>query len=155
MTPTSPKKTRGGALADELRELGVMRRDMQRRAAHSGGIAGGLVVLSVLDRLGAARVSQVAEELQVDLSVASRQVANLAAAGYIERIPDPRDGRSRKLELTTAGKRALRTARGRSTEILDRATAHWTSTEIEGLVGGLRRLREDYLLASLEDQSGL
>ena len=151
MTPTSPNRTRGGALAEELRELGAMRRDLQRRAALDG-VPGGLVVLSVLNRLGPARVSQVAEELQVDLSVASRQVANLDAAGYIKRIPDPRDGRSRKLELTAAGKRALRAARRRSTEILDRATAHWTSAEIESLVGGLRRLREDYLLAALEDQ---
>ena len=75
-------------------------------------------------------LSQLAEELQVDLSVASRQVAGLHAAGYVKRIPDPRDGRSQNLELTGAGKRALRKAQERSAEVLDRATERWTEAEI-------------------------
>jgi DNA-binding MarR family transcriptional regulator len=151
MAATPSKATHGKALVDELRELGGMRRDLQRRVA-VGGVAGGLVALSALDRLGAARVSQVADELQVDLSVASRQVANLHAAGYVKRIPDPRDGRSQRLQLTRAGKRALRKAQERGVEILDRATQRWTEAEVETLVAGLRRLRQDYLLASLEDE---
>ena len=151
MTITPSKPTHGTALVNELRELGGLRRDLQRRAA-LGGVAGGVVALSALDRLGAARVSQVADELQVDLSVASRQVAALHAAGYVKRIPDPRDGRSQKLKLTGAGKRALRKAQERSAEVLDRATERWTDAEIESLVAGLRRLRQDYLLASLDDE---
>jgi DNA-binding MarR family transcriptional regulator len=150
MTVTPPKPTHGKALVNELRELGGIRRDLQRRAA-LGGVAG-IVALSALDRLGAARVSQVADELQVDLSVASRQVAALHTAGYVKRIPDPRDGRSQKLKLTGAGKRALRKAQERSAEVLDRATERWTDAEIESLVAGLRRLRQDYLLASLDDE---
>jgi DNA-binding MarR family transcriptional regulator len=150
MTLTPSKTTHGRALVDELRELGAMRRDLQRRAALGG--AGGLVALAAVDRLGAARVSQVAEELQVDLSVASRQVANLHAAGYVKRIPDPRDRRSQKLEVTGAGKRALRKAQQQGVEILDRATARWSEVEIESLVAGLRRLRQDYLLVSLDDE---
>ena len=144
-------KNHGRALIDELREVGALRRDLQRRAAQDG-VAGGLVALSALDRLGPARVSQVADELRVDLSVASRQVATLQRAGYVKRIPDPRDGRSQNLKLTAAGKRALRNAQQRGIEVLDRATAHWTDAEVETLVASLRRLREDYLLASLEDQ---
>jgi DNA-binding MarR family transcriptional regulator len=150
MTTTRSKPTHGTALLNELRELGGIRRDLQRRAA-LGGVAGGVVALSALDRLGAARVSQVADELQVDLSVASRQVAGLHAAGYVKRIPDPRDGRSQRLELTGAGKRALRKAQKGSVEVLDRATEHWTEAEIQSLVAGLRRLRRDYLLVSLDE----
>jgi DNA-binding MarR family transcriptional regulator len=151
MTVTPTKPSHGTALVNELRELGGVRRDLQRRAA-LGGVAGGIVALSALDRLGAARVSQVADELQVDLSVASRQVAGLDAAGYVKRIPDPRDGRSQKLQLTRAGKRALRKAQERSVEVLDRATEGWTEAEIQSLVAGLRRLRRDYLLVSLDDE---
>jgi DNA-binding MarR family transcriptional regulator len=144
-------KNHGRALIEELREVGALRRDLQRRAAQDG-VAGGLVALSALDRLGPARVSQVADDLRVDLSVASRQVAALQRAGYVKRIPDPRDGRSQNLKLTAAGKRALRRAQQRGIEVLDRATRRWTDAEVETLVAGLRRLREDYLLASLEDQ---
>jgi DNA-binding MarR family transcriptional regulator len=151
MEVVPPNTTHGKALVDELRELGGLRRNLQRRAA-GGAVAGNLVALSVLDRLGAVRVSQVADELQVDLSVASRQVAALHAAGYVKRIPDPRDGRSQKLKLTGAGKRALRKAQERGVAILDRATQRWTEAEIETLVAGLRRLRQDYLLVSLEDE---
>lgn len=147
MAIATSKSTHGTALLHELRELGGMRRDLQRRAA-LGGVAGGVVALAALDRLGAARLSQLAEELQVDLSVASRQVAGLHAAGYVKRIPDPRDGRSQNLELTGAGKRALRKAQERSAEVLDRATERWTEAEIESLVAGLERLRRDYLRAT-------
>jgi DNA-binding MarR family transcriptional regulator len=148
---TTPSHTaHGRALLDELRELGALRRDLQRRAA-LGGVAGGLLALSALDRLGPARVSQVADELQVDLSVASRQVAALHAAGYATRVPDPQDGRSQKVKLTVAGKRALRRAQERSVEVLDRATSGWTDADVDSLVSSLRRLRHDYLLASLEE----
>lgn len=150
MATASLHTTHGRALLDELRELGGLRRDLQRRAA-LGGVAGGLVALSALDRLGPARVSQVADELQVDLSVASRQVAALHTAGYVKRIPDPKDGRSQKVQLTAAGRRALRKAQERSVEALDRATRGWTDAEVDSLVSGLRRLRHDYLLGSLEE----
>lgn len=151
MTITPSKSTHGAALVHELRELGAIRRDLQRRAA-LGGVGGGVVALAALDRLGPARVSQLADELQVDLSVASRQVTGLHAAGHVKRIPDPRDGRSQKLELTAAGKRALRKAQERSAEVLDRATERWTEAEIQSLVAGLRRLRRDYLLVSLDGE---
>ncbi len=150
MATTSPHTTHGRALLDELRELGALRRDLQRRAA-LGGVAGGVVALAALDRLGPARVSQVADELQVDLSVASRQVAALHAAGYVTRVPDPQDGRSQKVKLTAAGKRALRKAQERSVAVLDRATRGWTDAEVDALVSGLRRLRHDYVLGSLQD----
>jgi DNA-binding MarR family transcriptional regulator len=150
MATTSSHTTHGRALLDELRELGALRRDLQRRAA-LGGVAGGLVALAALDRLGPARVSQVADELQVDLSVASRQVTALHTAGYVTRVPDPQDGRSQKLRLTGAGKRALRKAQERSVEVLDQATRGWTDAEVDSLVTGLRRLRHDYLLGSLEE----
>jgi DNA-binding MarR family transcriptional regulator len=107
-------------------------------------VAGGLPALAALDRLGPARVSQVADELQIDLSVASRQVAGLDAAGYVKRIPNPSDGRSQNVELTAAGKRALRRAQQRSVEVLDRATEGWTEAEVDSLVAGLERLRHDY-----------
>ena len=144
MSTTTPHTTHGRALLDELRELGALRRDLQRRAA-LGGVAGGLVALAALERLGPARVSQVADELQVDLSVASRQVAGLHSAGYVTRIPDPQDGRSQNVKLTAAGKRALRKAQERSVAVLDRATRGWTDAEVDTLVSGLRRLRHDYL----------
>ena len=150
MATTSSHTTHGSALLDELRELGALRRDLRRRAA-LGGVAGGIVALAALERLGPARVSQVADELQVDLSVASRQVAALHTAGYVTRVPDPQDGRSQKLKLTAAGKRALRKAQERSVEVLDRATRGWTDAEVDSLVSGLRRLRHDYLLGSLEE----
>jgi DNA-binding MarR family transcriptional regulator len=150
MATTSAHTTHGRALLDELRELGALRRDLQRRAALRG-VAGGLMALAALDRLGPARVSQVADELQVDLSVASRKVAALDGAGYVKRIPDPQDGRSQKVKLTAAGKRALGKAQERSVEVLDRATRGWTDAEVDSLVSSLRRLRHDYLLASLEE----
>ena len=49
----------------------------------------------------------------VDVSVASRQLAVLERAGYVERRPDPRDGRASLLRLTAAGRRRARRAPAR------------------------------------------
>ena len=38
-------------------------------------------------------------------------VGELVAAGYVERVPDPADGRARQLHLTARGRAALATAR--------------------------------------------
>src|SRR5215213_10087652 len=53
------------------------------------------------------RYSALALQVGVDVSVASRQLAVLERLGYVERRPDPQDGRASLLRLTAAGADAL------------------------------------------------
>ena len=49
------------------------------------------------------RISDDAEQLAVDLSVASRQVSALIDGGYVERAPNPKNRRGWLVETTEAG----------------------------------------------------
>jgi len=62
-----------------------------------------LPIVRLLSRRGTAQVSDIAEAMHVDLSVASRQVSQLVADGYVERAVDEQDRRVRTLRLTGAG----------------------------------------------------
>src|SRR5258708_37261854 len=67
----------------------------------------------VLRTLGAAptTVSGLAEQLEISKQGAGQIVDDMERRGFIERKPDPTDGRARLLHLSPRGKEALATAR--------------------------------------------
>jgi DNA-binding MarR family transcriptional regulator len=76
-------------------------------------------VLVLLDSHQILSVSEVAVRLGVDQSVASRHCARLEELGLVDRSRSARDGRSREVSLTEAGRRrvsAVRAARRRAVE---------------------------------------
>jgi len=52
---------------------------------------------------GSAGVKALADEFHLDISTVSRQVAALEQKGYVERIPNPMDGRAYALQITELG----------------------------------------------------
>jgi DNA-binding MarR family transcriptional regulator len=120
--------------------IGGIRRDLRRRVGIDH-VPGGTPALGAIKRIGPARVSDVAVELQVDLSVASRQVQALEAEGYVDRAPDPADRRSSVVCLSAAGEAKLRLVHERVIDALNEALATWSPEEIQTLVDGLLRLR--------------
>ena len=135
-----------------LYRLGRVQRAIARDAlAELGGQ--GFAALAVVHRGGPVRVSAVAEQLSVDLSVASRQVAALALAGYVEREPDPDDRRATRIHLTAAGTRVLRDSHRRMVSTAETALAQWSAEDVTDLAAQLERLREDFaVVASLPIQ---
>jgi DNA-binding MarR family transcriptional regulator len=61
-------------------------------------------VLARLGTLAPIRLSDLAQELGVDVSTVSRQVQALEQKGLVAREPDPDDGRAVLLQLTRKGK---------------------------------------------------
>lgn len=122
--------------------LTALKRDMPRHAGFDHPV--GLVPLAVVNRLAPARVKDVARELHVDFSVASRQLTALAAAGYISREPDPDDRRAQLVSLTAEGTIALERAHERIVGVFSSALEGWTVEEIGSLTSALTRLRADY-----------
>jgi DNA-binding MarR family transcriptional regulator len=98
----------------------------------------------VIARTDARRVSEVADRMRIDLSVASRQVAVLEAAGWVRRERDPRDGRAQRLEATEAGLAALADVRARMAGAYESVLAGWSEHELQALHATLARLREDF-----------
>src|SRR5688572_27772709 len=81
--------------ADKLLEVlrAIMRGDRTVRIGPDTADMPGwkFAVLGLLARAGERRLGQVAAHLEVDPSVASRQVATLEQLGYVTRRPDPAD----------------------------------------------------------------
>ena len=59
--------------------------------------------LSAVVEGGGIGVNQLARQLYLDKSTASRLAAGLEEKGYVERVPDPRDRRSLRIEPTREG----------------------------------------------------
>jgi DNA-binding MarR family transcriptional regulator len=122
--------------------LTALKRDLSRLAGFGHPV--GLVPLAVVNRLAPAHVKDVARELHVDFSVASRQVTALATAGYISREPDPEDRRAQLVSVTAEGRAALDLAHERIVGVFSTALEGWTDEEISSLTAALGRLRDDY-----------
>jgi DNA-binding MarR family transcriptional regulator len=56
-------------------------------------------------------ITELARHLGVSQQAASKQVADLEQRGLVERRPDPRDARARRLALTGGGRAAVERAR--------------------------------------------
>jgi len=104
----------------------------------------GWALLVPLERDGEQRCSALAEQAGVDGSVASRQVAALERAGYVQRRPDPLDGRASLIGLSPAGAAALAHTRDVRGQWAAESLAGWSEDEarqftdlLEKLVDGL------------------
>lgn len=89
------------------------------------------------------RLTELAARAELSLSAASELVNELEDLGYVERIPDPSDGRAKLIVPTGRGHQALDAATVRVTEIEE----HWG-----GLVGYDRFNEVCYLLDGLLKQ---
>jgi DNA-binding MarR family transcriptional regulator len=130
-------------LVTSLYRLGVVQREIARHALAELG-SQGFTALAVIHRYGPVRVSDVAERLRIDLSVASRQCAALASAGYAERQADPADRRAYRITATERGTRVLSESHRRMVEAFARPLAGWAEDEIVLLAQRLDRLRDDF-----------
>ncbi len=100
------------------------------------------VVLARIADAAGLRISELATELGVDVSTASRQVARAESQGLVRRIADDRDARATTLELTSEGRRILGRVRKARRAWLDSVLAEFTPTqrrELASLLGRLAR----------------
>jgi DNA-binding MarR family transcriptional regulator len=103
----------------------------------------GWALLVPLERDGDQRCSTLAARAGVDISVASRQLAALERSGYVERRPDPLDGRASLLSLTAAGAGALAATRALRSDWALGALAGWDEADARLLSDLLDRLVTD------------
>ena len=154
------------ALLHHLPVLSLVKRDVRRSGTSTGTAV--LAALAALDGASAPvapsgragpldphpspidpghaeghRVGELAAKLQVDLSVASRQVGQLIEMGAVERVVDPADRRVHLLRVTPSGHRELASARERAAEHLAGRLTSWSEPDLQTLVALLGRLRAD------------
>jgi MarR family transcriptional regulator, 2-MHQ and catechol-resistance regulon repressor len=109
-SPASEVDPRLAADARELQTVlsDLMRvvqfRDRDRICCHDVSVTQCYALRAVLRR-GPLTLNELAAELYLDKSTASRVVKALAEKGYLERLPHPDDGRAVLLVITEAGRR--------------------------------------------------
>ncbi|THA84178.1 MarR family winged helix-turn-helix transcriptional regulator [Streptomyces sp. A0592] len=130
-------------LARRLTGIGAVKRELARNLP-ADCPPGTAAVLTVLDRHGEMRLSRLADLMAVDISVTSRHVTHITARGWIEREPDPGDGRCRILRLTPAGRALLTEIGARYSAALERALHDWSAQDIDVLNTLLARLRSSF-----------
>jgi DNA-binding MarR family transcriptional regulator len=118
------------------------RRASARRGRRSGVALAPTAVatLAAIYRHGPARLTTIAEHVDLEPSRISREVRPLVDAGLVEQRPDPDDRRATKLIATAAGRRAFERYRAAADEILADSIADWSDGDLHQLAGLLTRL---------------
>jgi DNA-binding MarR family transcriptional regulator len=147
---TTATATAAEDLVIALYRLGLVQREIARHALAELGTQG-FTALAIVHKDGPVRVSDVAHRLSVDLSVASRQIAALTAAGYVERTPDGADRRAHRISATERGAAVLRESHRRMVDAFAAPLETWADDDIRALAAGLDRLREDFTRAAAGD----
>lgn len=101
------------------------------------------MLLSDLAKNGEARPSELAKRRFVDLSVVSRQIAQLSAAGLIDRRPAPEDGRASLVSVSEKGRAELVRWRGNYLEFMEKALGGWDDERVTDLTGRLAEMNAD------------
>jgi DNA-binding MarR family transcriptional regulator len=127
--------------SSQLQHLWIMQAWQEEPGFHP---AAGML-LSDLMKHGEARPSELAKRRLVDLSVISRQIAQLQAAGLITRRPAPEDGRASLISVSEKGRVELERWRTQWIAFFEKALAEWDEERIADLTtrlaemnGGLR-----------------
>ncbi|MFJ7064314.1 MarR family winged helix-turn-helix transcriptional regulator [Streptomyces sp. NPDC101115] len=130
-------------LARAVSAIGAVKRGLARALpAHCQG--GAAAVIALIKHHGDMRMSRLAELMAVDMSVCSRHVAHTVERGWVERLPDPEDKRSRILRLTDEGYAMLGELDRRVTEAFTRHLAEWSDEDVALLTSLLARLRDSF-----------
>ncbi len=86
-----------------------LRADLQARGFDDLGSAYGYVFRALAN--DALRLSDLAQQLRMSIQGAAKIVDEMCERGFVERVPDPADGRAKTLVLAARGKTALAAAR--------------------------------------------
>ncbi|PSL01131.1 DNA-binding MarR family transcriptional regulator [Haloactinopolyspora alba] len=135
-----------GEVVEQVRMLMRSTRHLSQRHLEIyeglGPTLGGM--LGLLAREGPMRLTGLAEQLHVDTSVASRQVAELVDRGLVVRRPDPADARAGLLEVGDEGRAVVARFHDRRAEVLAAALSDWDAADAHQLVTLLTRLNGDF-----------
>ena len=108
----------------------------------------GLNALRLIARSGPIAGTEVARELGVDQSTASRQIRPLEDAGLVQRTADEADRRIGWLEVTDAGQAVLDRIHGQRRDDMKLVLDGWSPDEVEHLARLLDRFKQSMLDAS-------
>ncbi|QGK71807.1 MarR family transcriptional regulator [Allosaccharopolyspora coralli] len=99
-------------------------------------------LLLMVDDAGWLRGMDVADRIGLDKSTVSRQIATLVELDLLERVPDPDDGRARRIQLSASGRDRLAAARAKRREYMRGQFASWSTEDMHEFGRLLARFNE-------------
>jgi DNA-binding MarR family transcriptional regulator len=140
---TSPRPL--PALLTQVKQAALQRMLVRMAEAGFGDVREGHgCVFGFIDAEHGSRLTDLAERSGLTKQAVGEAVAELERKGYLERVPDPRDGRAKVIKLTERGHDACLTGRRLFAEI----EREWAEQLGEDLMAGLREAAER--IATLE-----
>lgn len=104
---------------------------------------GHVLLLEAIDAAsarGSAAIGEVAAELGLDRSNASRMLASAVSAGLVIKTTSPGDARRTELQMTDSGRSLLAAARAWQQEVFAQMVAGWPPDDARRFAGYLQRL---------------
>ncbi len=117
-----------------IRLIRLIERKRVSKVGDSGVERAAYVLLARLVMDGPHRSNALAEAVHSDPSTVSRQIAALVRIGYVERRPDPADGRACLLAATAEGHRVFEANRDLRNREISTVTSDWDEADRERLV---------------------
>jgi DNA-binding MarR family transcriptional regulator len=101
-------------------------------------------ILASLRKAGPVRLSSLARLTDLEAPLISREIRELVAAGYVDRDPDPTDGRAGIVALTPAGDAAYQAYRAATDAIVAETFTEWSAGDLRTLRILLERVATDF-----------
>ncbi|MDT0406547.1 MULTISPECIES: MarR family winged helix-turn-helix transcriptional regulator [Streptomyces] len=99
------------------------------------------------------RPGELAARLGVEASHVTRTVQQLQKSGHVSRVPDPDDRRAQRIELTDAGREAIRRVRETGIRGMQVALADWSAEDLRQLAALFHRMVDDFLAHAADDET--
>ncbi|MGH3732463.1 MAG: MarR family winged helix-turn-helix transcriptional regulator [Acidimicrobiales bacterium] len=101
--------------------------------------AGSVLLFRLRLHGGPARVSDLAEILDVDAPAVTRKIQQLERLGYLSSAPDTEDKRAKRITLTTSGEKTLQRIMLAANQRLARLFEGWSEEEVARFSSSLDR----------------
>ncbi|HSA53704.1 MAG TPA: MarR family transcriptional regulator [Yinghuangia sp.] len=127
------------------------RRAEQTRLAAVGGLRytmdrAAYLLLGRLEAEGPMGVKALAQAMSIDSSTVTRQVTPLVEQGYVDRVPNPDDGRAVLLRLSEMGRERLHQVRSARIELMAEMVGDWSADDRERFADLLTRFNKAMVL---------
>ena len=105
--------------------------------------AGAIIHVLLTARTERYHLQDLANVLGIEAPSATRKTQELERAGYIERVPDPKDRRAVSFSLTPAGRQVGKKIRAAQREYLSQALVDWPAADRQQFVRLFERFSAD------------
>ena len=134
MDPTAPRMDTDAEQAARLRvALGRLHRLLLQQPGANQVSFAQLSALVMIEKYGPIRVGDLAQRERVAAPSMTRTLSGLVSAGWVERLPDPEDGRSFTVTLTPSGHKLIARVRKERNAIVVQGMERLTEAQRDAL----------------------